>query len=86
MGRGQYICQKLLDINERAKFSWPPPEDEKARRKQDDELFERARLINWSVFDTPYGDHELTALLAAAFICRLSCPVSVCGSDDAASS
>jgi linoleate 10R-lipoxygenase len=48
MGRGQYICQKLLDINERAKFSWPPPEDEKARRKQDDELFERARLINWS--------------------------------------
>jgi hypothetical protein len=86
MGRGQYICQKLLDINERAKFSWPPPEDEKARRKQDDELFERARLINWLVVDILYGDHGLTALLAAASTCRLSYPVSAGGAEDAASS
>ncbi|KAF8629714.1 hypothetical protein AX15_003313 [Amanita polypyramis BW_CC] len=41
-----YIAQKILSINERGTFSNPPPTDVQLLKKQDDEIFERARLVN----------------------------------------
>jgi linoleate 10R-lipoxygenase len=45
----QYIAEKLLDINENGTFS-NPPTNAKDRLKQDDELFQRARLVNSGFF------------------------------------
>jgi len=45
-----YVAQKILDINERGNFSNPPPTDEALRMAQDDEIFERARLVNCGLF------------------------------------
>jgi hypothetical protein len=39
-----------LNINERGNFSNPPPADEALRKAQDDEIFERARLVNCGLF------------------------------------
>jgi hypothetical protein len=46
----QYIAQKLLNINENGTFVFPPLQDEKARLVQDDEIFNRARLVNCGFF------------------------------------
>jgi hypothetical protein len=35
----------ILSINENGTYKNPPPTDEKARRKQDDEIFHRSRLV-----------------------------------------
>jgi len=57
-----------LDINERRNFSNPPPTDEALRKAQDDEIFERARLVNCGLFvhiilggkfDSNDGSHDL---------------------------
>ncbi|TFK37038.1 heme peroxidase [Crucibulum laeve] len=45
-----YIAEKLLNINERGTFSNPLEEDWQARKAQDDEIFERTRLINCGYF------------------------------------
>jgi len=45
-----YVAQKILDINERHNFSNPPPTDKTLRKAQDDEIFERARLVNCGMF------------------------------------
>ncbi|RDB26685.1 Linoleate 10R-lipoxygenase [Hypsizygus marmoreus] len=45
-----YIAQKLLDINENGTFVSPPPTDEKARLAQDDEIFNRTRMVNCGFF------------------------------------
>lgn len=40
----------LLKINERGRWSDPPPEDPKARAQQDEEIFQTARLVNCGHF------------------------------------
>ncbi|KAH0579140.1 hypothetical protein H2248_003293 [Termitomyces sp. 'cryptogamus'] len=44
-----YIAQKLLDINENGTYAWPLEKDED-RLIQDDEIFQRTRLINCGFF------------------------------------
>jgi hypothetical protein len=41
----QYVADMILSINENRTYKNPPPTDEKARRKQDDEIFHRSRLV-----------------------------------------
>ncbi|KAJ3760774.1 heme peroxidase [Lentinula raphanica] len=45
-----YIAETLLKINERGTWSDPPPTDEKARARQDEDIFQTARLINGGHF------------------------------------
>ncbi|EPQ51552.1 heme peroxidase [Gloeophyllum trabeum ATCC 11539] len=45
-----YICQKIQSINENGNLVDPPPQDADARQAQDDELFQRARLVNSGFF------------------------------------
>ncbi|KAL0959663.1 hypothetical protein HGRIS_011365 [Hohenbuehelia grisea] len=45
-----YIAKKLLKINERRRWSDPPPSDPLARAQQDEEIFQTARLINGGHF------------------------------------
>ncbi|KAF7321225.1 Heme peroxidase [Mycena chlorophos] len=45
-----YIAQKLLQINERGTWTDPPPQDAKARAKQDEDIFQIARLVNCGHF------------------------------------
>ncbi|KAG6879814.1 hypothetical protein C0992_011365 [Termitomyces sp. T32_za158] len=44
-----YIAEKLLDINENGTYAWPPRTEEDLRI-QDDEIFQRTRLINCGYF------------------------------------
>lgn len=46
----KYIAEKILNINENGNLRSPPPEDEKSRLAQDDEIFHRARLVNCGYF------------------------------------
>ncbi|KZT41589.1 heme peroxidase [Sistotremastrum suecicum HHB10207 ss-3] len=41
-----YIANRLLEENERGQWSNPPPLDKQARARQDEEIFQTARLIN----------------------------------------
>ncbi|KZV68980.1 heme peroxidase [Peniophora sp. CONT] len=45
-----YIAQKILAINENGTYQNPPPSDEIARLNQDEEVFQRARLVNCGFF------------------------------------
>ncbi|KZV76244.1 heme peroxidase [Peniophora sp. CONT] len=45
-----YIAQKILAINENGTYQNPPPSDEAARKNQDEEVFQRARLVNCGFF------------------------------------
>ncbi|KAF9258714.1 heme peroxidase [Marasmius fiardii PR-910] len=45
-----YTAEKLLKINERGRWTDPPPEDAVARAKQDEEIFQTARLVNGGHF------------------------------------
>ncbi|TDL26424.1 heme peroxidase [Rickenella mellea] len=45
-----YIADMLLKINERKRWTNPPPADEKARLAQDEEIFQTARLVNCGHF------------------------------------
>ncbi|KAL0577268.1 hypothetical protein V5O48_004725 [Marasmius crinis-equi] len=45
-----YIADTLLKINERGRWTDPPPEDPAARAKQDEEIFQTARLVNGGHF------------------------------------
>ena len=43
----QYIADTILKINEKGLWRDPPPEDPAARAKQDEEIFQTARLIKF---------------------------------------
>jgi len=45
-----YIAETILKINERGRWSDPPPTDGRLRAQQDEELFQTARLINGGHF------------------------------------
>ncbi|THV00227.1 heme peroxidase [Dendrothele bispora CBS 962.96] len=45
-----FIADNLLKLNERGKWSDPPPSDEAALMKQDEEIFQTARLVNCGHF------------------------------------
>ncbi|KAF9257706.1 heme peroxidase [Marasmius fiardii PR-910] len=45
-----YIADKLLKINERGRWTDPPPTDPTALAKQDEEIFQTARLVNCGHF------------------------------------
>ncbi|KAJ7443813.1 heme peroxidase [Mycena latifolia] len=45
-----YIATMLLKINERGRWTEPPPEDKQQRAKQDEEIFQTARLVNCGHF------------------------------------
>ncbi|KAK1217118.1 hypothetical protein PQX77_020235 [Marasmius sp. AFHP31] len=45
-----YVADTILKINERGRWVDPPPEDPEARAKQDEEIFQTARLINCGHF------------------------------------
>ncbi|KAL0059840.1 hypothetical protein AAF712_013377 [Marasmius tenuissimus] len=45
-----YVADTILKINERGRWVDPPPEDPVARAKQDEEIFQTARLINCGHF------------------------------------
>ena len=45
------MAQKILSINEKGNFVDPPPSNEDHSRKaQDEEIFQRARLVNTAYF------------------------------------
>jgi linoleate 10R-lipoxygenase len=44
------VAEKILSINEYGKFKYPPPSDQTARDVQDEEIFQRARLVNTGYF------------------------------------
>jgi linoleate 10R-lipoxygenase len=44
------VAEKILSINERKTFCYPPPTDKYARDRQDEEIFQRARLVNTNYF------------------------------------
>ena len=46
----QYVADKILSINEKSTFSLLPLTDSAARITQDDEIFNRARLVNTAFF------------------------------------
>lgn len=46
----QYIADKILNINENGTYSNPPSVNAIDRKKQDDEIFQRARLVNCGYF------------------------------------
>ena len=45
VGRGQYIAERLLSINEKKKWIDPPPTDVRLRAIQDEQIFQTARLV-----------------------------------------
>ncbi|KAJ7160327.1 heme peroxidase [Mycena filopes] len=45
-----YVADMLLKINERGRWTDPPPTDEKLRSQQDEEIFQTARLVNCGHF------------------------------------
>ncbi|KAF8630607.1 hypothetical protein AX15_002834 [Amanita polypyramis BW_CC] len=45
-----YIAERLFSINERKRWTDPPPSDEASRAKQDEEIFQTARLVNCTHF------------------------------------
>jgi linoleate 10R-lipoxygenase len=44
------VADKILSINENGNFRNPPPADPQARDTQDEEIFQRARLVNTGYF------------------------------------
>lgn len=44
------MAQKILSINENGNLVDPPPKDENLRNAQDEEIFQRARLVNTAYF------------------------------------
>ncbi|KAF9500697.1 heme peroxidase [Pleurotus eryngii] len=58
-----YIADKILKINERKRWTNPPPTDPAARALQDEEIFQTARLINGGHFMT-----MITGDYAASFL------------------
>ncbi|KAG6873168.1 hypothetical protein C0995_002017 [Termitomyces sp. Mi166 len=53
-----YIANKILKINERKRWSDPPPSDPAKRARQDEEIFQTARLVNCGHFvNTVMGDY-----------------------------
>lgn len=53
-----YIADMLLKINERKHWSNPPPSDSEALAKQDEEIFQTARLVNCGHFMAAiFGDY-----------------------------
>jgi linoleate 10R-lipoxygenase len=49
-----YTAEMLLKINERKEWNDPPPEDPAARAKQDEEIFQTARLIKCVILPKLY--------------------------------
>ncbi|KAJ6476780.1 heme peroxidase [Mycena vitilis] len=45
-----YIADRILKINERGRWTIPPPTDETRRAQQDEEIFQTARLVNCGHF------------------------------------
>ncbi|TFK61199.1 heme peroxidase [Pluteus cervinus] len=45
-----YVAEKLLKINERGLWSDPPPSDPAARKLQDEQIFQTAKLVNCGHF------------------------------------
>jgi hypothetical protein len=41
----KYIAEKILKINERKRWTNPPPTDPALRAQQDEEIFQTARLV-----------------------------------------
>ncbi|KAK0466057.1 heme peroxidase [Desarmillaria tabescens] len=53
-----YIAEILLKINERGRWSDPPPADPKQRAQQDEEIFQTARHVNCGHFISAiFGDY-----------------------------
>ncbi|CDO73377.1 hypothetical protein BN946_scf185013.g11 [Trametes cinnabarina] len=53
-----YIAERLLALNERGRWSDPPPEDKGKRALQDEEIFQIARLVNCGNFMAMiFGDY-----------------------------
>ena len=56
----------LLRINERKRWTIPPPTDPKARAQQDEEIFQTARLVNCGWFGSIVFSDYLSAILGLA--------------------
>ncbi|KAI8981356.1 heme peroxidase [Trametes punicea] len=53
-----YIAERILKLNERGRWSDPPPEDKDERALQDEEIFQIARLVNCGNFMAMiFGDY-----------------------------
>jgi hypothetical protein len=68
--RTQFICDKILDINENHAYS-KPPENAEQKRERDDEIFARARLVNWYDRDHMIILNVCLFPFAAASSCKL---------------
>lgn len=59
----QYIAEKIMSINEQGTFKSPDSLDEKARLSQDEEIFQRTRLVNCGFFMQIILDDYVGAIL-----------------------
>ena len=62
----QYIAEMLLKLNERGTWSDPPPTDADKRARQDEEIFQTARLVKYGFSADLQGPPRLTFLVPAA--------------------
>jgi linoleate 10R-lipoxygenase len=60
----QYIAEKILNINERGTYSTSLSVQKTTRDAQDDEIFERARLVNCGFFTQIVLRDYIGAILA----------------------
>ena len=62
----QYIAEMLLKLNERGTWSDPPPTDADKRARQDEEIFQTARLVKYGFAADLQGPPRLMFLVPAA--------------------
>ena len=48
----------LLKLNERGTWTNPPPEDAAARARQDEEIFQTARLVKYAFMEAAATPHS----------------------------
>ncbi|KAF9553362.1 heme peroxidase [Agrocybe pediades] len=65
-----YIAEKILKINERKRWSDPPPTDEAKRAQQDEEIFQTAKLVNCGHFMSAIMGDYVAGFLGASEGCN----------------
>jgi len=66
----QYIANKILKINERKRWSDPPPTDPTKRALQDEEIFQTAKLVNCGHFMSAIMGDYVAGFLGASEGCN----------------
>jgi len=65
-----YVAQRLLKINERKRWSDPPPKDDILRARQDEEIFQTAKLVNCGHFMSAIMGDYVASFLGSSEGCN----------------